>query len=222
MISKVQDKEIKRFFKLIEIREQEVYDEFYDHVVTDYETQVADRPDLDIRHYLQHEFLPSFGGTKGIKKIIKSRNGQTQRFYQKELKNNFLLYFRWPMIVVAISIYLIFHKCFRLFEVKEVFLWGLVVCSGIPILLGIGGYVSYYVQCKVQKKPYVSSIKNNNVLTQLIFVACMAQIPNWLKVIYGREVVIAGGPLVILFMSAGMTMMVILALGLFKINAPAL
>ena len=221
MITEAQNKEIHQFFKLIQVREQEVYDEFYDHVVSDYESQGFAESGMDMKHYLQQEFLPAFGGTEGIKKIIKSRNKHTQTIYRAQFKSNFRSYFRWPMILVAFSLYLIFYKAFQLFEVKEVFVWSLILATGVPILLGMAGYLSFMINCKIQKKPYYSSIKNNGVLVHILIISWLAQVPNWLKMLFGEDYLISSTstptPIIMALMSIGLTLMVIVTLAYLKL-----
>jgi len=217
MISEAQNKEIHHYLKLLEAREMEVYNEFYDHIVTGYEERLAQEPSLKIKQYLQYEFLPAFGGTTGIKKIICKRNKETQKFYINQLKQNFASYFQWPMMLIVIALYLIIWQCFALFEPKPVFLWGSMLLSVIPILIVFGGYVGFYVQCKMRKLPYVSSIKNKSIIVPVIFISWIAQFPNWLKIVNGGEIIWSDSPLVILLLSIMLTFISIFSMSYIKL-----
>ncbi len=209
MISKEQDKEVRHFLKLVEVKEQEIYNEFYDHIVTAYEERLQNEPSLSIDSYLKNDFQKAFGGVSGIKKIIKSRHAEANRYYRKQFRKIFLSFFRWPMILVVAALFLVIQKCFMLFEVKQVFIVIILISCALPMLLLLSGYLSFYLKCKRARLPYVSSVKNNNVLSQMIFITVFAQIPNWVKMIYGRDVELTGDFITVFILSVVITLMVI-------------
>ena len=217
MITDAQKIEINQYLKQVGIRQQELHDEFFDHIATSYEAAAKNHSGLDLVSYIRDEIQPAFGGVDGIKKIANQKLRQINNIYRKQLFANFRAYFRWPMILVAISIFLVLLKSFELFKLSDVLLTSLVTFAAPPILLVLGGWINFYINCKKKKLPYTNSVKNTVIMTQLLIICWSLQIPNLLNVFYDQKLSTLNSPWLALILSVILTVMTILSLAYLKL-----
>ncbi|MFT6214552.1 MAG: hypothetical protein ACJAS3_000945, partial [Roseivirga sp.] len=76
-LSQEQHHTLVKYLKDVGIRNQEPFEEFYDHVVTDFEKSDA----TDISLFIKEAIEPAFGGEKGIQKILKEGSKSVTRHY---------------------------------------------------------------------------------------------------------------------------------------------
>lgn len=217
MITEAQKVYINKYLKMVGITQQELHDEFFDHIATSFEVAVKRQSELEIETYIREEIQPAFGGVEGIKKIAKRKLKEVNNIYRKQLFANFRAYFRWPMILVAISIFLILLKSFQLFKLSDVLLTSLVVFSFPAVFLALGGCISFYISCKRKKLPYYSSVKNSVIMTQLLMLCWSLQIPNFLNVFYDQDLTTLHSPGLAFILSVILTFTIILSLAYLKL-----
>ena len=72
-----------KYLKDVGIKQQEPFEEFYDHIATAIEKEQPD----DINEFIREIIQPSFGGVKGIKRIVFNQ----RKMRSKLIWQNFLL-----------------------------------------------------------------------------------------------------------------------------------
>jgi len=66
-----QHEQVVLYLQHLHIDSQELFEEFYDHIICSYESRLKKEPELDINTHIWHRLLPEFGGVGEFKKVIK-------------------------------------------------------------------------------------------------------------------------------------------------------
>ncbi|GAB5527435.1 MAG: hypothetical protein Roseis2KO_53070 [Roseivirga sp.] len=181
MITKEQHQQINDFLKEVKVDQQEIHDEFYDHIATSYEHQLSISPNIELKWYLTEVILPEFGGKNGIAKTINAKRREVNNFYRNKLWQHIKSFLRWPTILIVVSVYLILFKSLEMFDGKKVIAAALIMGTGLPLIVAMYGQISFFIHCKLKKLPYYSSIKNG---TLIIYALLFGAVPNIYNVFF--------------------------------------
>lgn len=178
MINEEQQAYVYGYLKSVKVTQQEIHDELYDHIVTSYENELTKNSGLDIETYIREEIQPAFGGLSGIKKMVNVQNHKVSRYYRKAWIKHLKYFLQWPTIVLTVSVYLILFKSLELWEPKKVTIMALGGSSMLPLLVVIYGFIRFYIDCKMQKRPYSSSLKNTMLTTYALLFGGVPNLMN--------------------------------------------
>ncbi|PWL28537.1 hypothetical protein [uncultured Roseivirga sp.] len=156
MISKKEQSIIENYLKEIGISHYEPFEELLDHIATSYEQSQAS----DVKHFIDKQIQPSFGGVKGILKIVKEQNKTRRNFICKRAATIFLSLLKWPMIILTGLMFFAMKWSLEIFDPKTVSLSILTLSIFIPMLIAFYGQIKFYYSCKKESKAYTSSNTN--------------------------------------------------------------
>lgn len=160
--------EVVKYLKSIDVRTMEFFEEMYDHIVTSYEKRL--HKTQSIEDHLRDVVQPSFGGVKGIQRVMKSQQKLRQKMIFKRVWSLFKGYlFSWPTILITIMVTLCITQLNALIQPKNVLLFTMVISVLCTILvIGIVN-ARFYLACKREKRPYTSSDLNLRILAIATF-----------------------------------------------------
>lgn len=213
MITKEQQQQINAFLKEVKVDQQEIHDEFFDHIATSYEHQLTHSPGLELEWYLYEVMLTDFGGKSGIAKTINSKKREVNNFYRHRLLKHVKSFLSWPTILIVISVYLILFKSLELFEVNKVIAGAFITGTGLPLIVVVYGQLRFFIDCRLKKRPYSGSIKNLVLFTHSLL---LASIPNLYNVFFDNIEAYAQSPLFAVSMTLFLTVYLILAFSYLK------
>jgi hypothetical protein len=150
-----------KYLKDVGIKDQEPFEEFYDHIATGFEKNHV----LDLNTYILTISEPSFGGAEGMLKIVNDQNKIRKKLIWKRSKEIFLSLFGWPAIGLVILSFVLIQIGTDLFGTKFITLFSLTIGLLIPLVVVIYGHISFYSYCKKQQLPYTSSNLNTWLMT---------------------------------------------------------
>ncbi len=213
MITKEHQQQINDFLKEVKVDQQEIHDEFYDHIATSYEHQLTLSPSLELKWYLYEVLLPEFGGKSGIAKTINSKKREVNNFYRHRLFKHIKSFLSWPTILIVASIYLILFKSLELFEAKRVITTAFIIGTGLPLIIVLYGQARFFVDCRLKKRPYSGSIKNLILFTHSLL---LASIPNLYNVFFDNIEGYAQAPLFTVGITLFLTIYLVIAFSYLK------
>ncbi|MGW8121845.1 hypothetical protein ACV07N_04225 [Roseivirga echinicomitans] len=155
-----EEKIISAFMKDHRLLFEELYAEFYDHIVSSFEAR-ADK-NQDINAHLK-QVLKDFGGEDGMKKIVWARQKAYARAYRKIVFNHFRTYFRWPLLFTTLLIGILVFQLTQVFQPYWVIFYTLLITTGYGFFFGVRDMILYRRSCKTLKLPYKSSLKNEAI-----------------------------------------------------------
>ena len=164
-LTKDQDKYLSQYLKDVGISHQEPFEEFYDHIATAFE----ESGDNDLKTYIRDVAQPAFGGTKGILRIVKEQNKIRKALIWQRAKSIFLNLFGWPAIGVVIASFWLIQFGIQQFGQEFIIILTLGLGLGVPLLVIIYGYSSFYLSCKRKGLPYSSNDLNACLLSLIHF-----------------------------------------------------
>jgi hypothetical protein len=74
---------LSKYLKAVGIKEQEPFEEFYDHIATGFERSQIQ----DLQHYIERIVEPDFGGTNGMLRIVRNQNKHRRGQYPENCVN---------------------------------------------------------------------------------------------------------------------------------------
>lgn len=148
------------YLKKIDVTNQEMHDEFYDHILSSYEVQLTKTPGMRIEDFIASNIEEGFGGEKGVRKIINAQQREINNQYRRAILQEFSYFLKWPVILLTASIYFGLYKALALFSVNKVILFSIAISSITPILVVIYGILRFYIECRRHRLPYNYSLKN--------------------------------------------------------------
>lgn len=148
-----------KYLKDVGIRNQEPFEEFYDHIVTAFEKSDA----ADIRLFIKEVIEPAFGGEKGIQKILKEGSKSVTRHYRKVLRRRIISYFNGYLVVIPLSLFLLIYLSFTLAEPKKILAWILIVTSTQPMVFSIYLFLKFKIHSKRNKTQFKPSLKHEEL-----------------------------------------------------------
>jgi hypothetical protein len=159
-LTKAQHDLLVKYLKDLGIRNQEPFEEFYDHIVTAFEKEQPD----DINEFVREVIQPSFGGVKGIKRIVFNQRKMRSKLIWQRAKEIFLSLFGWPAIGIVIVSLILVQTSLSQFGTK----FTILTSMGLGLLLPFGiiayGMFSFYRDCKKENRGYRNSDLNNSLL----------------------------------------------------------
>lgn len=176
---------ICEFLKDHRFNQQELFEEFYDHIVTAYESR-EDRS-TDMHQHLE-EVLADFGGKKGMRKILIARHQAYNQIYGKRLRSIFWSFFKWPMIVYTALISTAVYLLTLLFPTHELFTWLMLLVSLTPIALAGQFAVRFSLKCKNEGKAYRSRVSQSAALRPALLLSLPIHIWNLSVTVFGTQV----------------------------------
>jgi len=170
----------------VEIKHQEPFEEFYDHIATGFEKSHV----LDLSHYIRDVAQPTFGGTKGMLKIVNEQNKIRKAMIWKRAKEIFFSLFGWPAIGFVMASFILVQIGTQVFGEKFIILFSLGIGLVIPFLVVSYGLIGFYRHCKKQKLPYTANNLNSWLLQFIHFPFVVLNIGGNLVIpmIIGREI----------------------------------
>jgi hypothetical protein len=146
-----------KYLKDVGIRNQEPFEEFYDHIVTAFEKSDT----TDIRLFIKEVIEPAFGGEKGIQKILKEGSKSVTRHYRKVLRRRMVFYFKGPYVLIPISMYFALYMLLSFVPNPRMTFFAILAltCIGPVIFVLITSY-SFYRSCKRSNVNFNSSLKH--------------------------------------------------------------
>ncbi|KYG80859.1 hypothetical protein AWW67_08535 [Roseivirga seohaensis] len=150
-----------KYLKDVGIKDQEPFEEFYDHIATGFEKNQT----LELSTYIREISEPAFGGTKGMLKIVNEQNKIRKSLIWKRSKEIFLSLFGWPAIGLVMVSFVLIQIGTDLLGTKFITIFSLAIGLLIPLVVVIYGQISFYSNCKRRKLPYTSSNLNAWLMT---------------------------------------------------------
>ena len=147
------------YLKCIGIKTMEIYEEFYDHIISSFIDR--EKKEQTIDEHIKNVIQPNFGGVKGIKKIMRSQKRTRQKMIYKRFIVIFKEYlFTWPSIVITLSSILLIFLLNDLIDPKTVLI--VIMILGVLIPASIGTYRTYIFHelCSREGRPYRHSDLN--------------------------------------------------------------
>lgn len=174
-----------KYLKGLEIKTQEPFEEFYDHIATAIEKEQPD----DINEFLREVIQPSFGGVKGIKRILLNQGKMRSKLIWQRAKEIFLSLFGWPAIGIVIVSLILVQTSLTQFGTKFTILITLSLGLLLPLFVVAYGFISFSRDCKKSNKDYHSSDLNQTLLVYVNVPFALLNILGNLVVpiFYGRE-----------------------------------
>ena len=184
-LSQEQNKYLCQFLKDVGIRDQEPFEEFYDHIATGFEISNY----TDIKEYIQNIAQPAFGGTKGILKVVNQQNQIRKAFIWNRAKEIFLNLFGWPAIIVVIACFLIVQIGVQLLGHKFIIVFSLIFGLAIPVMVVFYGLTTFYFECRRARLPYRRNNLNNWLISFIHLPFALLNIGGNLivPIIFGKE-----------------------------------
>lgn len=173
------------FLKDHRFNQQELFEEFYDHIVSSYEDR-ADKT-TDIHQHLK-EVLADFGGKKGMRQILIARHQAYNQVYGKRLRSIFWSFFKWPLIVYTALIATIVYFLTLLFPTGELFTWLMLLIGLTPITVAGRFAFSFGLKCKREGKAYRSRVSQSASLRPALLLTLPIHIWNLSVTIFGTQV----------------------------------
>ncbi|WP_323758118.1 hypothetical protein [Roseivirga sp.] len=150
-----------KYLKAVEIKHQEPFEEFYDHIATGFEKSHV----LDLSTYIRDVAQPAFGGTKGMLKIVNEQNIIRKNMIWKRAKEIFFGLFGWPAIGFVMVSFMLIQFGAQQFGDRFIVLFSFGIGLVLPIFVVFYGLIRFYLHCKRQKLPYTSNNLNSWLLT---------------------------------------------------------
>mgnify|MGYP003665792140 CR=1 FL=1 len=175
-----------KYLKDVEIKHQEPFEEFYDHIATAIEN---DKPE-DVNTFLREVIQPSFGGVKGIKKIVlNQRKARTRMIWEKAIRV-FFSFFGWPAIGIVMVSFILVQTSQNTLGSKFTLIASLILGLLLPLIVFAYGSISFYIDCKRSNKNYRNSDLNSSlmVLVHLPFTILNIVGNLIIPMIIGREI----------------------------------
>ncbi|MCE7995122.1 MAG: hypothetical protein HEP71_24295 [Roseivirga sp.] len=167
------------------LNQQELFEEFYDHIVSSYE----DRPDKaeNIHSHLE-TVLKDLGGKKGMRKILIARHQAYGRVYSKRLKELFWSFFRWPMALYSLLILGTIYLLTLIFPTQQLFTWLMLLISLAPITIGGFFALKFNRKCRKEGKIYRSRVSHSAALKPALLLTFPIHIWNLSVTMFGSDV----------------------------------
>lgn len=166
------------------LNQQELFEEFYDHIVSSFE----DRPDKsqNIHSHLE-KVLKDFGGNKGMRKILITRHQAYGRIYSKRLKQLFWSFFRRPMALYSLLILASIYLLTLLFPTQQLFTWLMLLISLTPIAAGGFFALKFSRKCRKEGKIYRSRVSHSAALKPALLLTFPIHIWNLSVSLFGSD-----------------------------------
>ncbi len=152
-----QHETLSHYLCTVGIKEQEPFEEFYDHIATGFE----ESHEQDLKRYIRNIAQPAFGGTEGMLRIVKEQNKIRKSLIWNRAKEIFLGLFGWPTILVVLASFATVYAGITLLGQRFILLFTLSIGLLFPILVVFYGIIKFYLSCKKAHLPYTSSNLNH-------------------------------------------------------------
>ncbi|KYG72051.1 hypothetical protein EV198_0096 [Roseivirga ehrenbergii] len=167
-----------KYLKGVGIGHQEPFEEFYDHIATAIE---KDKPE-DVSTYLREVIQPSFGGAKGIKKIVLNQRKARSKMIWKRMKEIFFSLFGWPAIGIVMVSFILVQTSFIQLGTKFTIVATLALGFLLPFIILAYGAISFHRDCKRNNRNYRNSDLNSSLML-------LVHLPFSLMNIFGNLIV---------------------------------
>jgi hypothetical protein len=159
-LSQEQHHTLVKYLKDVGIRNQEPFEEFYDHVVTAFEKSDA----TDISLFIKEAIEPAFGGEKGIQKILKEGSKSVTRHYRKVLRKKMAFYFKGPNLLIPISMYFALYMLLSFAPAPKMIFFSILVLTCItPFIFVVFNSYRSYRSSKRNKLSFYPSLKREEL-----------------------------------------------------------
>lgn len=175
-----------KYLKDVDIKHQEPFEEFYDHIATAFE---KDKP-KDFNRFLREVIQPSFGGVKGIKKVVLNQRKVRSKLIWQKAKGIFFNLFGWPAIGIVIISFILVQTSINILGSKFTLIASLSLGLILPLAVFIYGAISFHRDCKKKNRDYRNSDLNSSLLQFIHLPFLLLNIFGNLivPIIIGREV----------------------------------
>ena len=179
--------QINAFLKRHHLDSQELYEEFYDHIVTSFENQEY-KPKCITQHLAQLE--KDFGGAKGIKKILIARHKSYYKIYDKILIKHFKDLLRWPLILYSLLLSFGIYQLTLVFDPSKLFVFTLIAASLISFTYILRLTVQFRLTCRKEQRGYNHRLSHSAILRPNLLIVVVLNLWNLInggRVILGLE-----------------------------------
>lgn len=170
-LTKEQHEQVVFYLQHLDIDSQELFEEFYDHIISSYEHARKTCPERSLREHIWKYLQPEFGGVDGFKSVIRKHKKLIHRAVTKRIFFIALSYFRWPMAAYGVCIFLLLWTISE-FTQSPTFVY-VITSIGllVPYTIVLFNQRKFRKQIKLSQPGFYSNSRNDVIAQVAVFSA---------------------------------------------------
>ncbi|KYG80856.1 hypothetical protein AWW67_08520 [Roseivirga seohaensis] len=158
-----QHEQVVFYLQHLDIDSQELFEEFYDHIVCSYEARLKKEPELEIKTHIWHHLHIEFGGVTGFKEVIKKHQKGIHWQVTKKFLAIALSYFKWPSVIYTALIFLVLLGIAEISNTPIIIYTFVMISLLTPYAIILLNQVKFKRDIKVQKPGYYRNMRNSAI-----------------------------------------------------------
>lgn len=162
-LTQEQHEQIVFYLQHLDIDSQELFEEFYDHIVSSYEKHLQVNPELSLKSHIWDYLQPEFGGVGGFKDVIKKHQ---KGIHWQVTKKFFVImqsYFKWPTLVYTLITFLVLFGFAQISSQPEIIYIFVTVALVTPYVIIIQNHIKFKKDIKLNQPGYYRNFRNSAI-----------------------------------------------------------
>ncbi len=159
-----QHEQVVFYLQHLDIDSQELFEEFYDHIVCSYEARLKNETELDMKSHIWQHLQPEFGGVGEFKKVIKKHERAIGWSVSKRIITTGLLAFKGKNLVYSIAIFLAAWGLMATAKNLTIMTGLIIACFCLPIIIAITKNYQFKKSVRENQPGYYRNMRNSSML----------------------------------------------------------
>lgn len=164
-LTEEQHEQVVFYLQHLDIDSQELFEEFYDHIVCSYEAQLKNDPELDMKSHIRHHLQPEFGGASGFKKIIKKHEKAIGWNVSKRVFATGLSAFKGRNLFYSLGIFLAAWCLMATTQNLTIMVSLIIACFALPMAVVIHKHYQFKKSVRENNPGYYKNLRNSIIMT---------------------------------------------------------
>ena len=160
-----QHEQVVFYLQHLDIDSQELFEEFYDHIVCSYEARLKKEPELEIKTHIWHRLQPEFGGVGGFKKVIKKHEKAIGWNVSKRVFTTSLSTFKGINLLYSLGIFLSAWGLMEITQNLTIMVCLIIACFVLPMAVVIHKHYQFKKSIRENKPGYYRNLRNSIIMT---------------------------------------------------------
>jgi hypothetical protein len=163
-LTQEQHEQIVFYLQHLDIDSQELFEEFYDHIVSSFEKHLKVNPDLSLKSHIWDYLQPEFGGVGGFKDVIKRHKKTIAWNVSKRIVITALSAFKGKNLLYSAAVFLSIWGLMATSKNLSILVGLIIACFCLPMAIAIKKHYQFKKSVRENNPGYYQNLRNAGMM----------------------------------------------------------
>lgn len=163
-LTQEQHDQVVFYLQHLDIDSQELFEEFYDHIISSYEKHLQVNPDLSLKSHIWDYLQLEFGGVGGFKDVIKKHEKTISWNVSKRIVITALSALKGKNLLYSAAVFLSLWVLMATSKNLSIMVGLIIACFCIPMAIAIKKHYQFKKSVRENNPGYYRNMRNGTIM----------------------------------------------------------